>query len=183
MKIPFVGLQVQCSICSGHSWSALLMMLYFNSFYVQNLESVINCFGTELFLRWMRSGAQNCPQQLPISNEGTDIYAVQWKAVVLCGFTWEAQEIHEAAKKSLLTLKKIDLFFQLINEQKRHTQPYLASPSQLPRWGPGLQYLSRKPRTAFTFLSKSFSRLHSERPHLIYCTTPGAPSTCMEQSV
>lgn len=53
----------------------------------------------------MRGGAQGPSHQHLVSNEGPNFYAVQWKVVAGYGFTWEAQEPQEVARKSLLTLK------------------------------------------------------------------------------
>lgn len=77
MKIPPSGPSVQHLVCSSHSVSTWLIMLYFTSLYIQNLEPGVNYFGLVLFLRWIRGGTQGCPYQQPVSNEGAGISAVQ----------------------------------------------------------------------------------------------------------
>lgn len=148
-------------------------MLYFNSFCVQNLDPEVNCFGIAMFLRWMRGGAQDHPHQHPISNEAADVCAVQWKAVAVCGFTWEAQKVQEVAGNHCWVQRTNGSILlahhwgkMLDTAIPRPTKPTLS-----------LKSLNRKPRIVFTFLPKSFSRLHSEKAQLTYCTTPGSPNT------
>ena len=93
--MPSSGPSVQRLVCSSHSVSTWLTMLYFISLYIQNLEPGVSYFGIVLFLRWIRGGTQGCPYQHPVSNEGAGISAVQWEALQFCGFTWETQAIRK----------------------------------------------------------------------------------------
>ena len=169
--MPSSGPSVQCLVCSSHSVSTWLTMLYFISLYIQNLEPGVSYFGIVLFLRWIRGGTQGCPYQHPVSNEGAGISAVQWEALQFCGFTWETQAIRKMqwshswpsrTRGSILPnsywIKELDIAI-----------PSCAQPT------PSLSFWSffRKPRTPLTFLSRS---LYSKQAHLAYCTTSGPPA-------
>lgn len=93
--------------------------------------------------------------------------------MTLCGFTWEPKRSRKYQEVTVDAQWQIGPFFKLIVEQNTRHSQYVAMSSQHLLRGPALQYLSRKPRSVFAFLSKPSSGLHSEWTHLSYCTAPG----------